>query len=60
MRILKPNSEKVHKILLSIKLSLGTVGASAFAMNNDKLAFYFLIAAGAIDVLVSAFDNGKV
>lgn len=58
MRLLKPNSEKVHKILLSIKLSLGTIGASAYVMNDNRVAFAFLIAAGVIDILVTALDKG--
>lgn len=58
MKLLKPNSSKIHKILLSIKLVLGTLGTSAFVTNNDKLAFYLLLAAGIIDITLTALDNG--
>jgi hypothetical protein len=56
MRLFKPNSKKVTKILTSVKLALGTLAASGYAMNHDKVAFWLLASAGIIDIVISSIS----
>lgn len=53
-----PNSKKATKILLSIKVTCASLAATSLAESKPELAFYLLFAAGAADIIVSAFDNG--
>ncbi len=53
-----PNSKRTTKILLSIKVTCASLAATSFAASKPDLAFYLLVAAGASDIIVSAFDNG--
>ena len=57
--LFKSNSEKVHKVLMALKLAIGTLAGSAYAMNNDKLGFWLLATAGTLDVFISLFSNNE-
>jgi len=57
--LFKTNSDKVHKILMAIKLAIGSLAGSAYAMNNDKLGFWLLASIGALDILMSFFSNNQ-
>ncbi len=59
MKLFNKNSKKVTKILMSIKLAMGTLAGSAYAMNNDKLGFWLLATVGMIDVVVSMFSSDE-
>jgi hypothetical protein len=56
MRLFKPNSKKVTKILTSVKLALGTLAVSGYAMNRDKVAFWLLASAGILDIIISSIS----
>lgn len=55
--LFKTNSDKVHKVLMAIKLAIGSIAGSAFAMNNEKLAFWLLVSVAVIDVVMSFFSS---
>lgn len=57
IKLFQSNSEKIHKILMSLKLTLGTLGASAYAMSHEKVGFWLLASAGSLDVILSGFSN---
>lgn len=58
-KLFKVNSERVTKILMSLKLSLGTLGVSAYAMEHEKLGFWILAATGLLDVILSGFSKNE-
>lgn len=57
--LFKPNSIKVSKMLMSLKISLGALGLSSYAMNHEKLGFWLLVAVGVIDVILSGFSTNE-
>jgi hypothetical protein len=49
---LRPNvSRKVHKLLLALKVLLGTVSGAAYVMENVKMAFFLLLAGAILEFL---------
>lgn len=56
MRLFKPNGKKVTKVLTSIKLALGTLAVSNYAMNREKLAFWLLASGGILDIIISSIS----
>ncbi len=54
-----PNSAKTTRIIRSVQATAVTLSASTFALSKPELGFYLLVAAGAADVILSAFDNGE-
>lgn len=57
--LFKTNSDKVHKVLMAIKIAIGTLAGSAYAMNDDKLGFWLLASVGVLDILMSCFSNNQ-
>lgn len=57
--LFKSNSNKISKILMSLKLALGTLAASAYAMSHEKLGFWLLASIGLLDVILSAFSSNE-
>jgi hypothetical protein len=57
MRLFKPNSKKVTRILTSVKLALGTLAVSGYATNHDKVAFWLLASAGILDITISSISE---
>ncbi len=57
MRLFKPNSEKVTKVLTTIKLAVATLAASSYATNHDKVAFWLLVSVGALDITLSCISK---
>lgn len=53
--LFKPTPEKLSKALWGLKASLGALAVSQFANENSDLAFYLLIATGAIDFIGNMF-----
>lgn len=47
---------KLKKVLTSLKLSIGLVGASNYAMGNPNFAVWCLIASGVIDAIMQVLD----
>jgi len=57
--LFKPNSVKITKMLMSLKIALGTLGASAYAMSHEKVGFWLLAAVGVLDVILSGFSTNE-
>ena len=55
--LFKANSDRISRILMTLKISLGTLGASSYAMGNEKLGFWILISIGILDVILSSFSK---
>ena len=57
--LFKPNSIKVSKILMSLKISVASLAVSSYAMNHEKLGFWLLATVGVIDVILSGFSTNE-
>jgi hypothetical protein len=57
MNLFKNNNEKITRVLMTLKLVLGSIAVSTYVTDNSKISFYLLVASGVIDILVSAFSK---
>ncbi len=57
MKIFQNNSKRITKILMTIKLSVASISASAYAMGNEKFSFWLLVSTGVLDIIVSALSS---
>lgn len=57
--LFKPNSIKVSKILMSLKISIASLAVSSYAMNHEKLGFWLLVTVGLLDVILSGFSSNE-
>ncbi len=42
---------------MTIKLSVASISASAYAMGNEKFSFWLLVSTGVLDIIVSALSS---
>ena len=54
----KPTPKNIQKWLLALKSIMATVGGAAYFSENQKAAFWILIAGAAINELANLFTNG--
>lgn len=54
----EPTPKNVQKWLLSLKLILATIGGSAYAAENQKMAFWILVGGAILNELANFFANG--
>jgi hypothetical protein len=57
MNLFKNNNEKITRVLMTLKLVLGSLAVSTYVSNNSTVGFYMLVATGVLDVVVSAFSS---
>ena len=54
----KPTPKNIQKWLLALKSIMATVGGAAYFSENQKAAFWILVAGAAINELANLFANG--